>query len=103
MAQIQRVATVNPAANTDVKVYDSSTYLLASVIAANKETYPAAISVWVLDSITSSVGYVCKDLPLSENNSFETFRFAANPNDEIYVRSSTGQVSFMLNGIDQLQ
>jgi len=84
-------------------IYDSNTYLLASVIAANKETYPATISIWVLDPGTSDIGYLCKDMPLSENNSFETFRFAANPNDEIYVRSSTGQVSFMLNGIDQLQ
>jgi hypothetical protein len=103
MSQIQRIITVNPAANTDTMIYDSDTYLLASVIATNKETYPAAISVWVLDPATSQAGYLCKDLPLSENNTFETFRFTANPNDLIYVRSSTGQVSFILNGIDQLQ
>ena len=45
--------------------------------------------------------YICSNLQISLGQAFETFRFAVNAGDTIYVLSTTAQASFSCNGIAQ--
>lgn len=104
MAEIRRLTMLNPTANTDTVAYTSSTYMLVSLICTNTTAETAEVSAWISTStsLPSQYGHMCKNLPLSGHNTFETFRFALNIGDSLNVRSSTGAVSFILNGYDQL-
>jgi hypothetical protein len=52
------------------------------------------------DATPANHATIAYDTPVEGNNSLETFRFAITPNDKVYVRSSSGNVSFLLSGID---
>lgn len=104
MAEIRRLSMLNPSAETATVAYTSSTYMLCSLIITNTTPETSEVTAYISTSTStpSQYGYLCKDLPLSGFNTFETFRFALNIGDSLTVESSTGSVSFILNGYDQL-
>ena len=101
---ISRLATSNPASNTDILLYTGSRTILTSVIATNKSADPATIRVWVVpldqDAVPANHVFISYNVSISGNDSLETFRFPVLTGDKVYVRASTGDISFMLSGID---
>jgi hypothetical protein len=103
---ISRLAVSNPAQNTDTLMYTrtGSRDALASIIAANKSSDAATIRVWVVpfgqDATPANHATIAYNSAVEGNNSLETFRFPVTPNDKVYVRASTADVSFTLSGID---
>lgn len=101
---ISRLATSNPASNTDILLYTGSRTILTSVIATNKSADPATIRVWVVpldqDAVAANHVFISYNVSISGNDSLETFRFPVLTGDKVYVRASTGNISFMLSGID---
>lgn len=101
---ISRLATSNPSANTNILLYTGSRTILTSVIATNKSADPATIRVWVVpldqDAVAANHVFISYNVSISGNDSLETFRFPVLTGDKVYVRASTGDISFMLSGID---
>jgi hypothetical protein len=103
---ISRLAVSNPGANTDTLIYtrSGSRDALASIIATNKSSTDATIRVWVVpfgqDAVPANHATIAYNSPVDGNNSLETFRFPVTPNDKVYVRASTADISFTLSGID---
>ena len=101
---ISRLATSNPASNTDILLYTGARTILTSVIATNKSSDPATIRVWVVpldqDAVAANHVFISYNVSISGNDSLETFRFPVLTGDKVYVRASTGDISFMLSGID---
>ena len=97
--QVERVALLQPAASTDTTAFSPTAQYLLSVIATNVGVIPAQINVWVTDSINTA--YVAYNLAVPVSNTYETFRFAMAPGDDLLVKSDTGDVSFLVQGIDQ--
>jgi hypothetical protein len=103
---ISRLAISNPSADTDVLLYTrtGSRVALVSVIATNKSSDSATLSVWVVpelqDANPQNHMTVSKDTPVTGNNSLETFRFALEPEDKLYIRTNSGDLSVSLTGID---
>lgn len=101
---ISRLATSNPASNTDILLYTGSRTILTSVIATNKSSDPATIRVWVVpldqDAVAANHVFISYNTAVGGNDSLETFRFPVVTGDKVYVRASTGDISFMLSGID---
>ena len=103
---ISRLAVSNPAQNTDTLMYTrtGSRDALASIIATNKSSNAATIRVWIVpfgqDSTPANHATIAYNSSVAGNNSLETFRFPVTPNDKVYIRSSSADVSFTLSGID---
>ncbi len=104
---ILRLGLSNPAANTDSVLYNSNANYLVSVVVANKAinaTPVTKVSIWVVPPNTvqaSQYAYIASNLVVEVGQSFETFRFAINSGDTIYVRTSVAQTSFSINGVSQ--
>jgi hypothetical protein len=104
---ITRLGVANPAANTDTALVTFSNPHLVSVIAASKSATASPqtkVSIWVQPSnatIPSQYAYIGFNINLSVGQSFETFRFAVNTGDSLYVRSTVSTVSFSCSGIVQ--
>jgi len=85
-------------------LYTGSRTILTSVIATNKSSDPATIRVWVVpldqDAVAANHVFISYNVSISGNDSLETFRFPVLTGDKVYVRASTGDISFMLSGID---
>jgi hypothetical protein len=77
---------------------------LASIIATNKSSDAATIRVWVVpsgqDAVPANHATIAYNSAVAGSNSLETFRFPVTPNDKVYVRASTADISFTLSGID---
>ena len=101
---ISRLAISNPGSNTDLLLYTALRTVLVSVIATNKTNSSANVRVWVVpfeqDANPSQYSYIAYDTAVSGQNSLESFRFPLLLGDKVYVRSSTGDVSFLLSGVD---
>jgi hypothetical protein len=101
---ISRLATSNPAANTNILLYTGSRTILTSVIATNKSSNAATIRVWVVpidqDSTPANHVFISYDVSIAGNDSLETFRFPVMNGDKVYIRSSSTDISFSLSGID---
>jgi hypothetical protein len=103
---ISRLAVSNPSADTSTLIYTrtGSRDALASIIATNKSSTDATIRVWVVpsgqDAAPANHATIAYEAPVEGNNTLETFRFPVTPNDKVYVRASTADISFTLSGID---
>jgi hypothetical protein len=103
---ISRLAVSNPGADASTLIYtrSGSRDALASIIATNKSDTAATIRVWVVpsgqDASPANHATIAYNATVAGNNSLETFRFPVTPNDKVYIRSSTADVSFTLSGID---
>lgn len=104
---ITRLGVANPAANTPVSIYAVSYATLASVVVANKSTSTSVlplVDVYVVPagaSQESQYAYIVKNLSIQTGQSFETFKFALNASDSLYVKATTANVSFSVNGLLQ--
>jgi hypothetical protein len=104
---ISRLGLVNPAANTDVVLYNASDSRLVSVTVANKSvtaTPLLKVSIWIVPqgaTVAAQYAYICYNLTVSLGQAFETFRFAVQNGDDVYVRATTANASFVMNGILQ--
>jgi hypothetical protein len=104
---ITRLGIVNPAANTDSSLVNFTSAHLISVVASNKASVATPITkvtIWVVPAnatIQAQYAYICSNLIIAVGQSFETFRFAVNAGDTLYVRSSTATASFFCSGIAQ--
>lgn len=100
---IVRLALANPPANTDTLLHTAVRNSVVSVIATNKSaSATATVRIWIApQNVVSASGYAYQayDSIIPVSNSMETFRFSLQNNDRIYVRASTADVSFSLNGI----
>lgn len=97
--QVERIALLQPAANTVTTAFSTPAQYLLSVIATNVGVVPAQINVSVTDS--ADTAYIAYNLAVPVSNTYETFRFAMAPGDDLLVESDTGDVSFLVQGIDQ--
>jgi len=104
---ITRLGVANPAANTPVSIYAVSYATLASVVVANKSTSTNVlpeVDIYVVPpgaSQEAQYAYIVKNLEIQAGQSFETFKFALNASDTLFVKSTTADVSFSVNGIIQ--
>jgi hypothetical protein len=104
---IQRLGLSNPAANEDVVLYSSTDYYLVSVVVANKAvnaTPLTKVNIWVVPSnatVPAQYAYIASNLTVGVGQAFETFRFAINNGDTVYVRSTLALTSFSINGVPQ--
>lgn len=98
---IVRLASTTPNANTDTLLHFATRQTLVSVVATNKTASVAYITVWTVPygSSASAYAYHAFNTPLPAYNSVETFRFAIEDNDAIFIKSSIPNVSFYINGI----
>lgn len=99
---ITRLAASTPSAATNTLLHFSDRNAVASVIAANTSASAATIQVWSVPSgavSSSAYAYYAYDSIVPGNNTLETFRFAIENGDSLYIRSSTSFVSFSLNAI----
>lgn len=104
---ITRLGLVNPAANVDSILATFTEPHLVSVIAASKSvtaTPLTKVTIWVVPSnatIVAQYAYIGFNINLSLGQSFETFRFAVNSGDTLYVKATVSTVSFSCSGIVQ--
>jgi len=102
---LQRLAVSNPTASTDTTLYTADNQYLVSVIIVNKNTSNlATCSVWVEPSgatQASEYAYIIYDFPVDSANSYETFRFAVNQNDEIHITCNNNDCSVQAIGLVQ--
>lgn len=104
---IIRLGVATPAANTPVQLAAVLNSHLASVVIANKSSQASPVckvDVYVVPSGASQesdYAYIASNLSVPVGSSFETFRFALNPSDAIYVKSSIAGTSFSAYGLLQ--
>jgi len=104
---ISRLGLVNPAANTDSVIATFTEAHLASVTVANKSILATPVckaTIWIVPSnatVEAQYIYIAYQIIIGVGQSFETFRFALNAGDTLYVRCTTANASFSCNGIMQ--
>ena len=95
---VKRLGTSTPAANTLTLLTTSDVAGVASVITANKGAIDAQVTIYVepfdAGGNPNNIAHIVSDLVVGIGQSFETFRFAVNVADRIYVRSTTAQCAF---------
>lgn len=104
---ISRLATANPGAATfgsGNDIYVATGTELVSVIATNTETETKHVFIYTVatgdESTPNNWGVIAYSLPISGYNTYETFRFAMNVGDTLYVAGSAG-VRYFVQGISQ--
>jgi hypothetical protein len=98
---IKRLGTGTPTANIATELTTSDVTGVCSVIVANKGNIAAQVTIYVdpFDSggDPNSRAYIVNALELGVGQSFETFRFALDVDDVIYVAASTADCAFSTN------
>ena len=99
---VARFAVNKPVANTDTLLFTIERTALTSLVAVNTSGF-TNISGWIVpageDANPENWIYYIEEIGLTSRNTFETFRIAVNVGDKIYVKSTTGEVTFFINGI----
>jgi hypothetical protein len=99
---VARFAVDKPAANTDTLLFTIERTALTSLVAVNTSGF-TNISGWIVpageDLNPENWIYYIDNIGLTNRNTFETFRIAVNVGDKIYVKSTSGEVTFFINGI----
>jgi hypothetical protein len=104
---ISRLGVVQPSANAPTVLATFTQPYLVSVTVANvaASALPAlTVTVWVVPSNetdTTKYSYVCRTLSVGIGQAFETFRFAIEAGDALYVQATTSTASFTVTGIPQ--
>ena len=76
---------------------------LASVIATNTLASAGSLFVYIVpenETVEANYGLIAYNLTISGYNTYETFRFAINQGDQLYVAGSQG-IAYYLQGIEQ--
>jgi hypothetical protein len=104
---ISRLGVLQPAADTPTVLATFTQPHLVSVTVANValSNLPAlAITVWVIPSgqtDANKYSYVCRGLSVGIGQAFETFRFAIEAGDALFIQATTDSASFTVIGIPQ--
>ena len=104
---VKRLGVASPAAYTDASTLlaTADVACVASVIVVNKGSVELNATIYVepvqSPGNPSNYVYIVNSLVVGVGQSFETFRFAINSGDTIYVRTSVAQTSFSINGVSQ--
>ena len=104
---IIRLGVATPAANTSTQLTAVSNSYLTSVIVTNTSTSATPVckvDIYIVPNgavSSSDYAYICSNLLIGTGQSFETFRFALNSGDIIYVKSSISGTSFSAQGLLQ--
>jgi hypothetical protein len=104
---IIRLGVLTPAVNTGLQLISVANSHLASVVVANtsaQATPVCKVDIWVQPqgaSSTNDYAYIASNLTIGVGQSFETFRFALNAQDAIYVKSTVPGTSFSAYGLLQ--
>jgi plastocyanin len=102
-----RLGVATPELNTNTVLASFTSNYLASVIVTNRAataTPQTKVTIWVVpanSTLESQYAYMCANLLIGVGSTFETFRFAVNPGDQLFVRSTTENTSFSCTGILQ--
>jgi hypothetical protein len=99
---VARFGFGKPEANTDELLYTVQRSSLISVVAVNLSG-ATKITAWLVpdgeDLNSDSWIYFANQIELTNRNTFETFKTAANVGDKLYVSSQHGEVTFFVNGV----
>jgi hypothetical protein len=104
---IIRLGVLTPAANTGQQLISVANSHLVSVVIANtsaQATPLCKVDIWVQPQGAGQVSeyaYIAANLTIGVGQSFETFRFALNAQDAIYVKSTVAGTSFSAYGLLQ--
>jgi hypothetical protein len=95
---VKRLGAFTPNANTNYLLATTDVPGVSSVIVTNLGNTSSLTTVYI-DPANSggdpnARAYIVSDLDVSASNTYETFRFALELNDKIFVESSTGSVAF---------
>jgi len=98
---VKRLGAASPAANASTLLTTSDVTGVASVIVANRGSIAAQVTIYV-DPVASggsiaNRAYIADLLEIGVGQSFETFRFALDVGDNIYVSATTSSCSFSTN------
>lgn len=97
---VKRIGILNPLVNS-VEPFPTLTFSgVASVIVSNKGTTVGIVEVYVQPSGTVSAtdrAYLASNLEVSGGQVFETFRFALDVGDKVFVSSDSPSISYSLN------
>lgn len=104
---ISRLATAAPAAadfGSGEALFTATADTLLSVIVANKSAVSQNTYVYVIPAgselVESEWAILAYNLKIGEYNTYETFRFAMNTNDTLYV-AGTGSLAYYVQGTPQ--
>lgn len=103
---VTRVGTQTPLANIATALPAVTTAGVASVIAANKAFAPAITTIYIQPAGTTtepSRVYLAANLAIDAGQSYETFRFAVDLNDTVFVLADTNDVSFSMTLVYETQ
>ena len=104
---IIRLGVLTPAANANQQLVSVASSHLVSVVVANtsaQATPVCKVDIWVQPQgagQASQYAYIASNLTIGVGQSFETFRFALNAQDAIYVKSTIAGTSFSAYGLLQ--
>jgi hypothetical protein len=98
---VKRLGATTPLANTLTSLTVSDVTGVASVIVANKGAIAAQVTIY-LEPFDSGGNpdlraYIVNNIVVDVGQSFETFRFAVNVGDTIYIQATTAQCAFSTN------
>jgi hypothetical protein len=99
---VRRLGLSNPSQNSNTLIFTSTASYLASFIATNKGGTTQTVRTWVVPAgatLSSQYSYILYDIEVPSANSIESHRFAIQNGDTVYVRASSNDISFSLNGI----
>jgi hypothetical protein len=104
---IIRLGVLTPAANTGQQLVSVANSHMVSVVIANtssQATPLCKVDIWVQPQgagSTNDYAYIAANLTIGVGQSFETFRFAVNAQDTIFVKSTIAGTSFSVYGLLQ--
>lgn len=102
LASLSLTTDSNP--TTGVMLYDVSAggevYPLVSVIISNTTGVNGSAYVWFESPHITDNAVITYNLAISGYNTYETFRFAMDPDSVLYVAGTTG-LTFYVNGLLQ--
>lgn len=106
---LSRLKSLNPSANVDTVLLETTASYIMAVIAANQsDAKETRISIWVEPFEYAPIpagqeeeyrAYIIKDAIIPPSGTFETWRFAVQALDKIVVRSNNGKASFSLEAV----
>jgi hypothetical protein len=98
---VTRLGVSNPNSNELTTLVTVNKGYVVSVIAANKGTQTAKVSVYIVPTgavFTDPTSItIIKNLEITQGQAFETFRFAVNTGDSVQVVSDTSNISYSVN------
>jgi hypothetical protein len=95
---VKRLGVATPNSNIATLLTTNDTAGVASVIVSNRANIDSLVTIYVEPAeslgVEGSRSYIVDNLSVAVGQSFETFRFALNVGDQIWVKSSTSLANF---------